>query len=881
MSRDLQDTDVEWSSVIAKFGTPVESSILTDEEWKQAKQQNRVVSILCTETGIHFYAQPGLLTDNVLCRVVFPLTLTIDSTIRNVTLEDINWDFSTALAHAAEATEQILEACRIGNSAALRAAISAGGDINHEDCTPDRMPPLELATLNGSCGCVEVLIHANADMSRDKGRELWRLATLHGHPDIAALLEKHGVAPVPQEALIEASHEGKFDVVANLLNGEVDIDASCCVFRPHLLEGSALTLAILARRSDVISLLMQRGADPNCRDHRGITPWIAAAASGLTDLCSELEAKGAHPELQAALVLACQIGNVPAVARLLSLGANPNENAKIGRDCLVPLEAAIVSDQFGRYDYIDVADDESAKESLRCSMVTALIEKGADCNLRSESGWPPLLHAVVRSKKAVIELLLESGANIDAVSEDGDTALLVAVEYGNLDCAKILLLRGANPNCKDADGEVPLKRMLDGWGGPSDDFAKWLIAFGANLGVTSKGGKAIRRYIKREIRRAWDDDPEVEQLKEILALLDDEYNGVFADPADTSDKCFCRASCAIDWLEDAALASRETARAVELDPGSLDRVISGLRNDRWVMRHISAFALARLGEAASPATPELIACLGDEDEDVIEAAGIALMHIGPFAVPSLSEVIRSGSAQVAQRASLIVCHIDESKMDSVVADLETRLPPDEDVLSGQQAFDVATIHGALGYIASQRDNYELAVAEFTASVRLNPNLQVGHWLELARLKAALGDESLHNAILFYIEGHEQSEGGDYGSAEEAYRRGMDAAPDFPWNYNNLAWQMATCSDRSFRNGEEAVTHATRASALTGNRYHGILDTLAAAYAEVGDYAKAAEIADRAVSVAPDYARSEYQVNRDRYRAGLPWSEYEDDPEADA
>ncbi len=77
----------------------------------------------------------------------------------------------------------------------------------------------------------------------------------------------------------------------------------------------------------------------------------------------------------------------------------------------------------------------------------------------------------------------------------------------------------------------------------------------------------------------------------------------------------------------------------------------------------------------------------------------------------------------------------------------------------------------------------------------------------------------------------------------------------------------------YRDGRSAVRLAKRASELTGHRYHGILDTLAGAYAEVGEFAKAAESQANAVRVAPDEVKKEYQYNLERYRVGQTWAKY--------
>ncbi len=58
------------------------------------------------------------------------------------------------------------------------------------------------------------------------------------------------------------------------------------------------------------------------------------------------------------------------------------------------------------------------------------------------------------------------------------------------------------------------------------------------------------------------------------------------------------------------------------------------------------------------------------------------------------------------------------------------------------------------------------------------------------------------------------------------------------SYNAVAWVHATCEVAQYRNGKEAVKNATRACELTNFKDANLLDTLAAAYAEAGDFENA-------------------------------------------
>jgi hypothetical protein len=56
--------------------------------------------------------------------------------------------------------------------------------------------------------------------------------------------------------------------------------------------------------------------------------------------------------------------------------------------------------------------------------------------------------------------------------------------------------------------------------------------------------------------------------------------------------------------------------------------------------------------------------------------------------------------------------------------------------------------------------------------------------------------------------------------------------------NSLAWLRATCPEPGMRDGKEAVQLAVKACDLSEWKNWGTIDTLAAAYAEIGDFDQA-------------------------------------------
>jgi tetratricopeptide (TPR) repeat protein len=70
---------------------------------------------------------------------------------------------------------------------------------------------------------------------------------------------------------------------------------------------------------------------------------------------------------------------------------------------------------------------------------------------------------------------------------------------------------------------------------------------------------------------------------------------------------------------------------------------------------------------------------------------------------------------------------------------------------------------------------------------------------------------------------------------------------YPDALNHLAWIRATCPDPAFRNGPKAIDYAKRACALTLWKDAASIDTLAAAYAEAGDFDSAVRFEEQAIA----------------------------------
>ncbi|MDO5309219.1 MAG: tetratricopeptide repeat protein [Planctomycetia bacterium] len=133
--------------------------------------------------------------------------------------------------------------------------------------------------------------------------------------------------------------------------------------------------------------------------------------------------------------------------------------------------------------------------------------------------------------------------------------------------------------------------------------------------------------------------------------------------------------------------------------------------------------------------------------------------------------------------------------------------------------------------------------------------------------------------------------GHWEKAIEFYDKIMAIKDDDSGVLNNYSWLLATCPDDNFRDAKRALEYGKRSAELTQYNQAHILSTLAAAYAENGDFESAVSWAQKALELGRlDLERdnvSSYQEELQSYKDRKPWrktsdmtQEREDDQEND-
>jgi tetratricopeptide (TPR) repeat protein len=169
----------------------------------------------------------------------------------------------------------------------------------------------------------------------------------------------------------------------------------------------------------------------------------------------------------------------------------------------------------------------------------------------------------------------------------------------------------------------------------------------------------------------------------------------------------------------------------------------------------------------------------------------------------------------------------------------------------------ADAHYNLGVVLARQGRLDEAVEQYRETIGMRPDDVNAHG-NLAKVLAAQGkfDEAVKeyqrtvelapdSARAHFGFGQALQSQGDIKAAMAEYRRTMELNSKHLPAHLSLAWLLATSPEASLRDGNQAVELAREAERLGGGESPQLLDTLAAAYAEAGQYPKAVETAKRA------------------------------------
>ena len=286
----------------------------------------------------------------------------------------------------------------------------------------------------------------------------------------AVLAEKphwlHRIGSHGRTMLWEAAYRGRLEMVAYLADLGADIDDCGCHFTPLLVDISAYCAARHKRHHPVAEYLLERGA---VRDiHTAAYLGDLEAVRGYLDRDPGLattEKSQADINVQAtALHYAVAPGHAGIVSLLLARGADPRPYGYfLVRFCIwrdrVDILAALIAAG------LDPSTSEPPRSGIaNPAMIELLRANGVDYGPdHAEGGWPPIVFQSRGDRGGNVDrvrALIESGADVNVRNHKGQSALHCAAKAGFGDIVALLLAHGADVNARDGQGETPLATAL-------------------------------------------------------------------------------------------------------------------------------------------------------------------------------------------------------------------------------------------------------------------------------------------------------------------------------------------------------------------------------------------------------------------------------------
>lgn len=132
-----------------------------------------------------------------------------------------------------------------------------------------------------------------------------------------------------------------------------------------------------------------------------------------------------------------------------------------------------------------------------------------------------------------------------------------------------------------------------------------------------------------------------------------------------------------------------------------------------------------------------------------------------------------------------------------------------------------------------------------------------------------------NAVAYTSAGLGSHMLGDYLAATKSFEKALEIEPNKIDALNGLAWTLATAPEARFRDGQKAIRYAQKVISLSAeDKKYWYMDTLAAAFAETGDFREAIRLQELAIShLAKDVdsaTSADFKARLDLYKQGRPY-----------
>jgi ankyrin repeat protein len=231
---------------------------------------------------------------------------------------------------------------------------------------------------------------------------------------------------------------------------------------------TALHIASERGYSDIVTLLVEKGAHINAQDSLKRTPLFLASQQGNVSIVRLLLDKGADYSLatetqQTPLSIAFEKGYDKIVHLFLQRRLIPVGKEILNKGLFIAVGQGnytmtkLLLDAGACSDVKTILEDSPLHKAVyhgHLTVVTLLLERGGTVNVYDSTSHTPLHYAAQRGYYDIVKVLLNHGAYIHAQSYDSKTPLHYAAQEGNTKVVKLLLKWGASPSYKDWNGRT-------------------------------------------------------------------------------------------------------------------------------------------------------------------------------------------------------------------------------------------------------------------------------------------------------------------------------------------------------------------------------------------------------------------------------------------
>jgi tetratricopeptide (TPR) repeat protein len=284
-----------------------------------------------------------------------------------------------------------------------------------------------------------------------------------------------------------------------------------------------------------------------------------------------------------------------------------------------------------------------------------------------------------------------------------------------------------------------------------------------------------------------------------------------------------------------------------------------------------------------------------------------VVQLGPKAIDRINELLRDQPDNSRLYSGLAAVRMELGDIDKAIEDcsIAIRLEPRS-----------AEAYNNRGYMYTEKGDFDQAIKDFDYAIGLDPNHAAAYdnrglvWSAKGEQDQAIADHTTairldpKNSRYYNNRGNVYSASGDHIKAIEDFNEAIRLDPqeaiaynnrgnaryflklydkalaDFaeairldptdPVAYNSRAVLRAACPDEKYRDGKQAIEDATKACELTEWKDGEVIETLAAAYAEAGDFSKAIEWQKHAIEMADESEKADLKARLDLYQDRKPY-----------